>query len=402
MSTLCRKGRILGMGFLFFRFFLLFSVAGSAATLTLHPSLSAPCTDGFGTFTVSWADATGPVDVRIGDPRGTSMTGVVPSSGSASTGAWVSDQMRFFLVNTAGRVEASATANTRCGLKTSLLPSESYLPLAVGNLWVYRYNDRSVTSLYVTRQIQRTEELGNKTYFVLESDPLPAQRLRADADGKVYRFTGTVQAPREEAYLDPASIAPASYSGPLGDFPEAVSQRVVEVLGRQDNIFVRGLGLVQSVSTMTTGSSGGFVSGLSLVEARLNGLQIAIPANRLSLSLESNLLDVSGRTAPSCNVPSYCIACVPSVAYKPCMQARLEGFSNSGYTVELELTNQAGQTVYRSNPIPGEPGLLLRYVQVPLDSASNVFLPPGTYSLTAKLRRATELWIIATADLKVL
>ena len=390
------------MALLLFPILLFAAIAGGAATLTLHPSLQVPCANGLGTFTVSWADATGPVEVRIGDPRGTSMTGVVAASGSASTGAWVSDQMRFFLVNTAGRVEASATASTRCGLKTSLLPSDSYLPLAVGNLWVYRYNDRSVTSLYVTRSIPRTEELGNKTYFVIESGPLPTQRLRADADGKIYRFTGTVQAPREEVFLDPASLVAAPFSGLLGEFPDAQSQRVVEVLGRQDSVFVRGIGMVQSVSTMTTGSSGGFVSGLSLVEARMGGLHISAPANRLSLSLESKLLDVSGRTAPSCNVPSHCIACVPSVAYKPCMQARIEGFSNSDYTLELELTNQAGQTVYRSNPIPGETGLLLRYVQVPLDSAPNVFLPPGTYSLTGKLRRANELWIIATATVQIL
>ncbi len=318
--------------------------------------------------------------------------------------------MGFFVVNQAGTVEASVTARVRCGGTTSgkdlTVQAGSFFPLQVGNTWIYRMNSRNVTSAYVTRSITGTEELGGQTYYVLTSDGAVIMHLRGDPDGRIWRFTGTNAAPKEDLLLDPSVVAHAPFNSPLGAFPDAALQTLGDPLGREDQIYVRGLGLAQTESRLLSGSSGGFSSGLYLAEARLDGIRVAIPTPKLSLSLENSELDVTGKKVTNCAVPYYCAACGfggadgPGV-YKPCAQVRLEGNASSAYTLELELLNEAGEVVFRAPEASGGPGDWLRYVQVQLYSQPNRPIPLGAYSVVTRLKNNGVTLATSTRALQI-
>ncbi len=57
-----------------------------AANLSISPDPVYDCSNGAGVATLSWSGASGPVDIRVGDAKGTSLTGLTGASGSAVTG----------------------------------------------------------------------------------------------------------------------------------------------------------------------------------------------------------------------------------------------------------------------------------------------------------------------------
>ena len=367
----------------------LWAACACAATLSISPETVNQCASGLGRVTVSWSGASGPVDVRVGSSQGVSMTGVVGPEGSASSGDWVTDGLGFFLVNQQGVAEAQATARVRCG---SAAEPASYFPLQVGNQWVYRLDSRLQTSDYVTRTISGTAQVGGLTYYtVSDQTGQVVMRLRPDADGRILRLSGNAEA----ILVDPKTASADSLTGPLGVFADAL--RVVTTMGgliREESVYVRGIGLAKSSSTMLTGSSGGFILGLELVEARLDGgIRLVLPAAQVSLSIEKTVLDVTGRKVTNCAVPSYCVACFladPPGTYKPCVQARVEGRPGA----DLELHNAAGTTVFRAAALAGS----LRYVQVPLYSRPNEPLAPGLYTLVVKAKGEAEASMVVRIE----
>ncbi len=370
---------------------LLWAMCGCAATLAISPETVNQCASGLGRVTLSWSGASGPVDVRVGSSQGVSMTGVVGPEGSASSGNWVTDGLGFFLVNQQGVAEAQATARVRCG---SVPPPMSYFPLEVGNQWVYRLDSRLQTSDYLTRTITGTGQVNGLTYYtVSDQTGQVVMRLRLDADGRILRLAGNGEA----VLVDPRTALAASLTGPLGVFADAL--RVVTTMGgliREESFYVRGIGLARSSATMLTGSSGGFVLGLELVEARLDGgIRLVLPAAQVSLSIEKTVLDVTGRKVTNCAVPSYCVACGligadPPGTYKPCVQARVEGRPGA----DLELRNPAGTAVFRAAALAGS----LRYVQVPLYSRPNEPLAPGLYTLVVKANGEAEASMVVRIE----
>ncbi len=270
----------------------------------------------------------------------------------------------------------------------------SYFPLQVGNQWVYRLDSRTVTADYVTRTITGTEQVGGLTYYAVSDQAgQVAMRLRSDADGRILRLSGNAEA----ILVDPKTASADSVTGPLGVFADAL--RVVTTMGgliREETVYVRGIGLAKSSATMLSGSSGGFTSGLELVEARLDGgIRLVLPAAQVSLSIEKTVLDVTGRKVANCAVPSYCVACGligadPPGTYKPCVQARVEGRPGA----DLELHNAAGTTVFRAAALTGS----LRYVQVPLYSRPNEPLAPGLYTLVVKASGEAEAWLVVRIE----
>ena len=73
---------------------------------------------------ITWdAPAAGEVQVRVGGPAGTPLTGWVPSKGSTDTGPWVTNGMIFVLVNRSGRELARATAVANCTGPVTLIVS---------------------------------------------------------------------------------------------------------------------------------------------------------------------------------------------------------------------------------------------------------------------------------------
>lgn len=378
------------------------------ATLTLSQDPVTDCTNGLGRATLRWSGGSGPVEVRIGGAAGPTMTGLTGPSGESATGSWISDGMRFVLVNARGEIEARAEARLRCGGNVSALEAVarngSFLPLQVGNTWVYKVQGRALAYDYVTHTISRTETLGGLTYFVITSGGSIVERLRADPEGRIWRFTGVAESPKEELLLDPDQSARGAFTGPLGVFDETVRVGFGQSLSTDSRVYARGVGIVWSELVQNTGSSGGVLQNRELVEARLAGLQLGPSFPRLALAVENPELDVSGRKVTNCRVIYGCIGFCPvdpPEAYRPCAQARVEAGSAGEFTVELELADAGGRVVFRQTTAGA--GDLLRHVQLQLYSGNYpgpyVPFPGGEYALTARLKSGDR--VLATESITV-
>jgi hypothetical protein len=284
------------------------------------------------------------------------------------------------------------------------LATGTYFPLDVGNRWVFRIDTRSVTASYQTWRVDRTEVQGGKTWSVIaieESGAVLAESyFRADEQGRIYYLTGA----GELLFLDPAAQpAPgpvlqvtgrmASFSTSFGTFPDALSYRnpLNPLLGETGTL-VRGIGVMASRQDVMAGSSGGFSMSRTLVEAWLaGGLQFSLNAPSLQLGLESLTLNVSGKQVTNCAVPCYFVACGlvpgadPEGTYKPCARARVQ-LSNwplgAGRSVRLQLVATDGTPEFdQTVALDAAPNESVGFVQLPLYSAPNQPLPPGTYQL---------------------
>lgn len=380
---------------MFLPHFSLLSIAAmltSGATLTITPPLISTCVSGLGVATLTWSGATGSPQINVGQPTGIPLTGVLGPSGSAVTGLWVTDGMSFYLVDRSGAVEASATAQVKCGAPPVVdqgLASGSYFPLAVGNTWVYKYNSRFLTASYIVETISGQQSIAGQSYYTLtQTSPGPSVTialLRSDSNRVIYQYTNGT----DQVYLDPNSAAAANYSGALGVFTDAIKQ-IAQGLIQTTSTYARGIGLVNSNSTMLSGSSGGFTQSLDLVDVRVDGFHLSIPAPNIALSIDNPSPDLTHQLASNCAVPCYFVACAlvpgtdPPNTYRPCRQVRVDANAD----VLLELLDSTGKAVFQTTtPTPAYVRLPLYTGQTPL-----TLLPPGTYSLTGSiLQGATTL-----------
>ena len=385
----------------------------SAATLTVNPPVITTCTMGLGAATLTWSGATGSPAIHVGQADGPAMTGVLPASGSSDTGLWVTNGLAFYLVDSTGMVEASATAQVKCGAPPPAVVDQglaggSYFPLAVGNTWVYKDNDRIITAAYVVETITGTQTMAGQVYYVLTlTSPGPATALallRADSSGVIYQYTST----GEQVYLDPKLAGATGYAGALGIFNDAIAPppQLVGGLLLTRTIYARGIGLVSSQQQLETGSSGGFSEGLDLVDVTVDGYRLSAPAPKIALSIENTTLDLTNQLVQNCAVPCYFVACSlvpgtdPAGTYRPCAQTRIETSGSAGYTVLLELLDSSGKAVFQSSMQPGLASNL-NYVRLPLYTGQNPFtlLPPGSYSLVGTMTQGGKT--LASSSIQV-
>jgi hypothetical protein len=300
----------------------------------------------------------------------------------------------------------------------SLLPAQSkavlaalatgtYFPLDVGDRWVYREDIREATATYQTWRVDRTETANGNTYSVIAiegpSGFYGESWFRADASGRVYLLTGA----GDVLFMDPTITAPNSgevqlqglVGGPtvtaLGTFPDTVPYiNYVDALDIENGILARGIGLLSSTTTMITGSSGGPTLIRTLVEAHVaGGIVFPAPQSSVELGMESLNLDVSGMSVTNCAVPCYFVACSlvpgadPPGTYKPCARARvaLKNWpAGESRSVTLQLLAPGGATAFTSTfAMDSSPTDSVTFLQVPLYSAPNQPLAPGTYQLQA-------------------
>jgi hypothetical protein len=374
-----------------------------AATLTISPPLIFDCQDGAAVAQISWSGASGPVAVRINAPDGAVVTGFGDPSGSVTAaGPWITDGMKFFLVNQAGVAEATAVAHISCGSTVRTidvgLQGGSYFPLQVGNTWVYRVNSRIGTAYYVTRFISGTDTIGDKTYYVLSQSfpdvdtPTVVAKLRGDNSGVIWTATPT----GDQKYLGDGQAI--TYQGPLGTFNDAIS--IVDTSGgltRSTSVFVRGIGLAHLDSALLTGSSGGFDQSYELVEARFEGVSLAVPAATISVSIETTDLDVTDQLVPNCALPCYFAACGlgggqpdPAGTYRPCVQARVEATADPGAQIQLQLIDAGGSVLFTDSKPADATGKAFRYVRLPVyisSTTSNAFqiLGGGQYRVAGRV-----------------
>ncbi len=415
--------QLFGLSLLF-----LSALTAQTAKMVIRPSLITQCnSNGLGRAKIAWAvTPAAPVQVRVGGPSGTSMTGPVAASGEAETGDWITGGLAFVLVDAGGSELARVTAQVQCSARpdpvATALGSSPYFPLQVGNVWVYRINSRVVTSSYVMRRVVRTETIGGKIWFVV-ADGSVETHYRTDDLGRVYQldFSGA-----EKLWLDPTATPDPSatlkvqykgipYRGALGSFADSLGYQNFGGLIIETGTFVRGIGLVSNSGDMITGSSGGFTSGLDLVWARVGAnLRFGAPATGVELSVESTDLDLSGGGVTNCAVPCYFTACGiapgadPAGTFKPCFQSgvRLHDPSpfESGRVVVFDLLDSNGTAVFHVTQqvtAGGEQEDGVIYQQIPLYSAPNVPVPLGAYRLRATISTVDGQTGAAEANLRV-
>jgi hypothetical protein len=365
------------------------------ALFSIDPPVITDCMDGLGQATLSWSDAGGGrVQVRVGSHNGDALTGWETGAGSARTGWWVRDGMTFYLAGEDGADLGRVAASVRCGYTPNNADAAflvgSYFPLQAGNQWTYRMNSRQITGAYQTWEITGTREMSEHTYSVLRLGGTAEWLLRVDDAGRIYR---SVDGAVERLWLDP-TVPPdpdavwrvtgrGGFTSPLGAFPDALNTQRFESLIFETGVFVRGLGMATSTSSVVAGSSGGFGNSLDLVEARIGGKLLLIrPAPRVELGAEQTVLRVSEKKVSNCAVPCYFTACglVPGAdppnTWKPCFEVRTK---TDGDAAEVSLENWGGR-VLRRMPVAAGQG----YLSMPLYSEPNQPYPPGAYRLTLK------------------
>jgi len=261
----------------------------------------------------------------------------------------------------------------------------------------------------VTRRVTRTEIIGGKLWFIV-ADGSVETPYRIDELGRVFQldFRGN-----EFLWLDPTPTPDPSatlkvlYKGvpfrnALGAFQDSLQYQISGFLS-ENGTFVRGIGFISKSQNLNAGSSGGFSESLDLAWARIGpNLRFGTPAIGIELSVESLDLDVSGNGVTNCAVPCYFPACGigpgadPPNTYKPCFQAgvRLHDPSplESARIVAIDLLDSTGASVFHSTQQlttgdEQEDGVI--YQQVPLYTAPNAPIPPGTYQVRATVESST-------------
>lgn len=390
------------------RFLIPLTVAVSALaqpSVTLHPSVITDCASyGLGATTVEWhaPGASGLVQVLVGSVQA-SFTGHVPPDGRSTTGVWVNDGMPFLLVDSAGNTLASTTAHVVCspqgGPVAAGLAAAGYLPLDIGNRWVYRTKTRFSTTGYVQWLVTGSQEIDGQLWFTVAVGA-SAMLLRQDSSGRIYTYSNG----QSSLWLDPNTPQDSSAQlqiksrGPLqnslGAFADAVNYVRDQGLILETGTFVRGIGLLSSSSTMLTGSSGGFVDSLDLVEARIDGhIAFRPQGTSVELTMEAPAFDLTHGVVTNCILPCYFAACGlgspqpdPPGTYKPCFRA---GAKVSGATapagVSLAILDGSGNVLLQSevSTLLDDSGRSEGFVQMPLYTSPNQPLPPGTYQLRA-------------------
>jgi hypothetical protein len=383
-------------------YLLIATVATNAATLALDPPVIYDCAGSVGKATIRWTGAAAGSRIEIGPGRAL-FSQPHASSGSMATEAWVSDGLEFRLTTADGGVQATVVAQVACGTRNvpaNGLVTESYFPLQIGNRWVYRRDNRFRTADYVTWQVGGVRSIGGRVYATLLADGSLIALLREDAEGTIWRFTGTEQNPSEAVFLNPRAATHAPYRSEFGSYADAATAVETATLLRDTRTFLRGIGLAASRQDLLTGSSGGFTEGLRLIEFHLaSGPRVAATEARITVSAGRTLLNVTAREVDNCVIPCYYTACGigspvdPVGTYKPCVRTRVEASAEGDAWTEVVLMNASGQAVFRS-PVVATSGDTVRFVQVPLYSEPNHPLPSGTYTLVGRSGQgSTELGV---------
>jgi hypothetical protein len=257
-------------------------------------------------------------------------------------------------------------------------------------------NDRILTNTYVVRTITGTQIVNGLTYYVVTQTypgpPSVVMMLRGDDNGVTWQLNGST----EQVYLDPSTIpGRGKFVGLIGAFDDSLTVNAFQAQTSNSSVFVRGVGLVSMQTQLIAGSSGGFAQSLDLVEARLDGVVLALPAAHLALAIENPNLDVTNQKAPNCTVPCYFAACGitpgadPAGTYRPCAETRIESSYGVDHSVQLQLFNPSGTLMYDQTADVNASGGV-EYFRLPLYTSmpqSSVFtvLSPGLYRLAARM-----------------
>jgi hypothetical protein len=118
---------------------------------------------------------------------------------------------------------------------------------------------------------------------------------------------------------------------------------------------------------------------MGLLEAVIGGAHFLPNYPRVELSLETQSVNLTGKSARNCAIPCYFVACFgadPPNTYKPCMEASVKGGNG-----RLALLDPSGTPVFET----AADG----WVRIPLYREPATVLPAGKYSVAATVNGAT-------------
>ncbi len=170
---------------------------------------------------------------------------------------------------------------------SALWAQTEYLPLQTGNTWIYRSNAGSFTV-----EVGKPETFGGASYFAVRGFPsTPAVWLRNTDEGRILMWDA--QTKTEKIWLDTATAVPgesptgvdpcnefsrvesreAKYSGPIGEFTNALSVRYsygsCADAGLDGDVLQPWVGIVQRTAQTIAGPR-----KYDLVYARIGGVTV--------------------------------------------------------------------------------------------------------------------------------
>ncbi len=186
-------------------------------------------------------------------------------------------------------------------------------------------------------------EIDGKVWCQIENDNFN-YLLRVDSAGVILRRNFDDQT--EQVFLDPRNLPQSEFSSPLGFKAPAIRPVIQLLLSTSRSTYVLGIGLIESSMIQGGGSSGGFSSGTTLIEASIDGKLYRQASPSIQLDLASSF--------SNCAVPCYYAACGigspvdPPNAKKPCLEARLAASSlDPGSSLNLAIFSIDGQLKYQ-------------------------------------------------------
>lgn len=279
-----------------------------------------------------------------------------------------------------------------------LLSAQDYLPLGVGNYWIYQ--STSTTESFTIRA-GTPFSIGNRTYYSVSGYGASKLLLRAD-DGTVVAWNeeteqedfltgfafgtpyGTnLSGCRQQAEADSKS---RQYAGPAGFFPASQTIHYTSTScadsGFQEEVYLDNIGLARRTVNTIRGPI-----TYELVEARVGKFTFtAHPSTQTRLSLENNSVQRRNTSEPFQLRAALTISTIGALPVKVIYPTSQQ--------YDLVLRNASGEVVYRwsdgrmfaqalsSEHIGGPKSV---HIEAEFNAAASSALPDGVYTVEAWL-----------------
>lgn len=307
-------------------------------------------------------------------------------------------------------------------LLTAIAPGADlpdYLPLQVGNLWVYRGASQQLDGGRAVSSVSKIavsgiEIMDNRTYHVLEGFSGTRMLVRRGDEGAIWEYDPVG---RQDRLLLPfhaaegelvnglprgcgpgGSIASRShpYQGPVGDFNQATLLTLINVgtciaAGVPEvEVYLPWVGMLSRSGRLTGG--GGVRFEMHLIYARLGGVTVVSePETAFSLSLNGRGFRAAG-----------------SAAQAPLLTVRMALWNTNPEPLprqqrfELEIRNSCGDLLRRTSDVVATgAGETVHTVLVPLLDTNGIPLRDGRYMVGAVVRENDPPLYSASASFEI-
>lgn len=283
----------------------------------------------------------------------------------------------------------------------------NYFPLEAGNQWIYAPTGRAAGAAQ-TVEVTRLVEAGGRWYSEyrgLEG----AQMLRMDESGALYAWDPQSRTEtRIGSFLDDNAVfeprpnpcgqtgrivsRSAKYSGPLGEFTQALEIRYspgsCRDAGVESELYLPYIGLVRRTVTTIAGPR-----VYDLIYARIGGVTVvSAPEVSFSLSLKNN------RLGPADTL-------IAQLTLRNTQPEPLKLSFSSGQMFDLVIKNEKGERVYVWS---ADKAFIMVFINMEVSGEKNFIveaplprLSPGHYTVEAWLTNTGTRDFIASAPLEV-